>query len=110
MEKTITLSLAEYEEILKTVKKQQEAITEFTKDSRIILLDNRRNYHSRYLNVTIPRVIGDIELIKECLQGDFEDLRKLLFELEAQISKKDVRLTIPKPASKKGFWASIFNS
>ena len=76
MEKELKMPLKEYQEMVDLIKKQNEVIAEFKKESRIVLIDNR--YHGvGYSSYGIPRIISaDEDLAKEYLKKEFDALHE----------------------------------
>ena len=69
MERTATMPMAEYDDLVKGLQSQTELIKELKKQDHVVLIDER--YSSGY---NIPRVICGEDKAKEYLKNDYDNL------------------------------------
>jgi len=94
--KEIRMDYSEYEEMVKTIQTQQDAIEEFKKASNVVLVDNRHSTvpDIRWFSGRIPVVVSDGELAKSMMKDEFDRL----FAEAKNIEVKAFRQQVPDPA------------
>jgi predicted transcriptional regulator len=117
MKKEIKMDYAEYEQMVSLIKEQQKVIEEFKKESKVVLIEDREYFRTRYdvpfTYNRVPKIVTtDETLAKEYLKEKFDDLSKQFINLEKIISDPEKYLSNPikedKPQErKKSSWLSF---
>lgn len=84
--KKIIIDYDEYQNLLKTIKGQEDYIKKLTVEDKIILLDAR--YYNICDHLKIPRVIVGEVLAKEYLQKEFDKLEEEFLEWRKEVNEE----------------------
>jgi len=94
MERTATMPMDEYEDLIKGLQSQTEIIKELKKQDHVVLVDERYNL-SRDRNFVIPRIICGDDKAKQYLKEDYDRLNEQIQGLVNHIeSKKTLKTTV----------------
>ncbi len=72
MERTVTMPMAEYDDLVKGLQSQTELIKELKKQDHVVLIDERYGNNG----VNIARIICGEDKAKEYLKNDYDMLHK----------------------------------
>lgn len=87
--KEINMDYEEYEDMVRTIELQNEALKEFSKSEKSVLIDWRDGATNSYF---IPKVIGDESIAKEYLQKEFDEAARVSHERIELLEDKIVEL------------------
>ena len=112
--KEIRMQYSEYEAMVELIKAQQNAIKEFKKESRVVLIDERySSYNSKlnWFNNGVPKIVATDELLgKEYLKEEFDNLSKSFIEVKESLLRLQEQKQNKSKQSKKSFWWSYLNA